>query len=148
MEEQGVSGRGDHLARTALAVPTLIRWSFVAAWAALIFALSNQPGLAVSDDPAVDLPTRHLAHVAVYGVLTLLLAWALTGPRSPSTRSTLGCAVLAVLYGISDEWHQTWVPTRHGQPIDLVWDGLGAIAAVIGIAAATRIVRRRGGPGG
>jgi VanZ family protein len=99
----------------------------------LIFVLSSQPGLAVSDDPAVDQPTRHAAHVLVYAVLTLLLAWAATGRRVPSVRLSVGAGAIAVLYGLTDEIHQTFVPTRHGRPEDLIWDSLGAIIAVLTI---------------
>jgi VanZ family protein len=115
---------------SALRVPTPVRWLAVAAWAALIFLASNQPGLAVSDDPGVDKPMRHLAHIAVYAGLTVLVAWALAGRRLPSPRIALVSGLVALLYGVTDEWHQTMVPTRTGRPEDLVWDALGALIAV------------------
>ena len=103
----------------------------------MIFVLSNQPGLAVSDDRGVDLPLRHLAHVVVYAALTVFVGWALAGARSPSRRVTAAAAVLALLYGVSDEWHQTFVPSRSGRPEDLVWDGIGVLigAAVLLLTA-------------
>jgi VanZ family protein len=118
------------LADAALRVPVPLRWFAVAAWAAMIFLASNQPGLAVSDDPGVDRPLRQVAHIGVYGVLTVLLAWALCGRRFPSLRVALVAASVALVYGASDEWHQTMVPTRTGRPEDLVWDALGAAIAV------------------
>lgn len=120
--------------RGALRIPTAVRWVAVVAWAAMIFVLSDRPGLAVSDDPGVDLPARHLAHVVVYGVLASLLAWALSGRRMPSTRLLAACGVVTLLYGVTDEWHQTFVPTRTGRPEDLVWDALGAAIAVVAIS--------------
>jgi VanZ family protein len=133
--------------RIALRVPTLARWLAVGAWAGMIFLASNQPGLAVSDDPGVDKPLRLLAHLAVYAVLTVLLAWAVTGRRLPSPTLAVVCGVVALLYGVSDEWHQTLVPTRTGRVEDLVWDGLGAIVGVVAIVVTGRLTRRAAGPG-
>lgn len=125
----------DRLIAVALRVPTLLRWLAVLAWAAMIFLASNQQGLAVSDDPGVDRPLRQVAHIGVYAALTALLAWALAGPRLPTLRQALIAGAVALLYGISDEWHQTLVPTRTGRPEDLVWDGLGALLAMGAILA-------------
>ncbi len=124
------------LADAALRVPMPVRWMAVVAWAAMIFLASNQPGLAVSDDPGVDRPLRQVAHIGVYGVLTVLLAWASCGRHFPSLRVALVAGSVALVYGVSDEWHQTMVPTRTGRPEDLVWDALGAAISVGIIVAA------------
>lgn len=131
------------LADSALRVPSPVRWLAVVAWAAMIFLASNQPGLAVSDDPGVDRPIRHVAHIAVYAVLTALLTWCLTGRRYPTPRLALASGALALLYGVSDEWHQTMVPTRTGRPDDLVWDGIGAAIAVAVIVVVGATIDRR-----
>ncbi|MBX3031576.1 MAG: VanZ family protein [Chloroflexi bacterium] len=112
-------------------VPTPARWCAVVGWATVIFVLSAQPGLRVSDDPGVDLPTRHLAHIAAYALLTLLLGWALAGRRRPTGRAITLAAVGALLYGVTDEWHQTFVPSRTGRVEDLVWDGIGVLLAAM-----------------
>jgi len=108
-------------------VPVAMRWVAVALWAGMIFILSNQPGLHASDDPGVDLPLRHVAHIVVYAVLTLLIGWSLAGVRLPSRRDITIAGSLAFAYGITDEWHQTFVPSRHGQAVDLIWDGIGVL---------------------
>ncbi len=134
----------DRLVAVALRVPTPLRWLAVLAWAVMIFLASNQQGLAVSDDPGVDRPLRQVAHIGVYAVLTILLTWALSGSRVPSLRLAVTCGLLALLYGVTDEWHQTFVPTRMGRPEDLVWDGLGALVAVgVIVAAGSAVARRR-----
>jgi VanZ family protein len=119
----------------ALRVPTPLRWLAVVAWATMIFLASNQQGLAVSDDPGVDRPLRQVAHIGIYGVLTLLVAWGLVGRRYPTWRTAIVAGLCALAYGISDEWHQTMVPTRMGRAEDLIWDGLGAAIAVAVIVA-------------
>ena len=116
-------------------------WGPVAAWLALIFVLSAQPGLRISPDPGVDLPIRHVAHVISYGVLTVLLTRALNwgSSRRARWRLLLLAMVLATLYGVSDEVHQTYVPNRTGHLLDVGWDLLGAIAG----AAFLRLTPRR-----
>jgi VanZ family protein len=79
----------------------------------------------------------------VYGVLTVLLAWALCGRRIPTWRTTIAAGVLAFAYGISDEWHQTMVPTRSGRPEDLVWDALG-VAVAVSVITLVGAASRRG----
>jgi VanZ family protein len=108
---------------------------------ALIFLLSAQPGLRVSDDASVDGPIRHFAHVVVYAVLALLLLWGL-GQLSSGWRPRLAllAGLFAFVYGITDELHQLTVPNRTGQAFDLVWDALGAS---IGLAVGLWLFRRR-----
>lgn len=38
---------------------------------------------------------------------------------------------LALLYGITDEIHQSFVPGRHPSAVDIVVDGIGAALAVL-----------------
>lgn len=57
-----------------------------------------------------------------YALLALSFAWGLGG--KPKTAWL--ALVLAVLYAISDEFHQTFVPGRNGTPVDVTIDSLGA----------------------
>ncbi len=126
-------------------VPTRLRWLAVLGCALFIFVLSAEPGLKVSSDPRVDSPARHLAHVAVYGLLTLLLGWALIDPRAPALTARIAgaSAFLALAYGATDEWHQTFVPSRTGRLEDLIWDGLGAILGCVALLLVIGARRRQ-----
>ena len=111
----------------------------------LIFALSAQPGLRISSDASVDAPARHLAHGFVYTVLVLLIIHGLGALGRPLTlRTALIAGALAIGYGISDEIHQLFVPSRTGQAIDVGYDAIGtviglAIAWAWGLLAARRM---------
>ncbi len=128
-------------------------WGPVVVWMGLIFAFSAQPGLRVSDDPGVDGPIRHVAHVVVYAVLAMALLRALSwgAPNGWTWRHAVLAISLAVLYGVSDEVHQTYVPQRTGHLVDVGWDLLGAAAGVVTLRLVPRRWRRRGsvdvGPG-
>jgi VanZ family protein len=50
-----------------------------------------------------------------------------------SLGAVVGGVVIAVAYGASDEWHQTWVPERMGSWLDIGFDALGAVLAGVAI---------------
>jgi VanZ family protein len=83
------------------------------------------------------------AHALTYAALAALTLRALAGGRWHGVRA--GRAVLAVLvavlYGASDEWHQSFVPGRHAEVGDLQADALGASAAASAVWA-WGIIRR------
>ena len=118
------------------------RWGPAVAWAALIFALSAQPGLNMSPDPSVDGPARHLAHGFFFGVLALLVLHGLgaLGGRIDA-RAALITAALILAYAISDEVHQAFVPDRTANPVDIAYDMIGVL---VGIGAAWAWGRRGG----
>lgn len=96
---------------------------------AVIFFLSAQPHLS-SGLGWIDLVGRKLAHMIEYGLLWVLWSRGL-GHRRPGA-----AAVIAVLYAVSDEYHQTFVAGRHGSPVDVLIDGTG-------VTIAWALVRRR-----
>ena len=49
--------------------------------------------------------------------------------------------LIAVAYGVTDEWHQSFVPNRHADPRDLAADAIGACAAAASVKA-WDIIRR------
>lgn len=103
-------------------------WLPVVVWAGVIFALSSVPSLS-SGLGSWDVALRKLAHVSEYAVLGALLRRGL--PAGP--------AVLAgVLYAVSDELHQTFVPGRHGAPLDVAIDGFGIVIGVLLVQRARR----------
>jgi VanZ family protein len=109
----------------------MILWAPVIAWMAAIFIASSVPdvgsGLGGVSDKAV--------HLGVYAVLGLVLARALSRARwrQITMRTVFASVVLSVLYGLTDEWHQTFVPGRSAELADLAADAVGAAAG--GIAA-------------
>ena len=103
----------------------------------LIFWLSAQPGDAVAgqDDELWEI-LRNAAHIAFYAVLAVLIRRALVpaGIRSPAVTAF----VVTMLYALSDELHQHFVPGRTASVFDLALDAVGALA---GLAVAVRLAR-------
>jgi VanZ family protein len=108
-------------------------WLPVFAVMAVIFVLSAQSGLRVSEDAAVDRPFRVTGHLLAYATLAALLLVALSWGRRPRPRDVLIAFGLAVAYALTDEFHQSFVPDRTGRLDDVVTDMIGA---AIGLAVA------------
>jgi VanZ family protein len=98
------------------------RWLPVLVWAGVIFAFSSIPSLSTHLG-TWDLVLRKLAHMTEYAVLALLLVRA--------TGSAMWALLLTVAYACTDELHQTFVRGRHGSPVDV---GIDAVGALIGLS--------------
>lgn len=108
-------------------------WAPVLAYMALIFVLSSR-----SVPPRLDrLVPDKIVHAGMYAGLSALLVRALAGGwRRPVSRAlALAAAGLATLYGVSDEIHQAFVPSRHADWLDLVADAAGAAGAAVALYA-------------
>lgn len=114
----------------------LYLWGPVLAHMALIFAASSR-----SDTSAVPsaIPDK-VVHFGVYAVLGALVVRAVAGGRRSGVTwsGVLVSIAIATLYGITDEWHQSYVPNRTPDVMDVVADLGGASSAAVAIGLATR----------
>ena len=117
-------------------------WAPVGAWCLLIFTLSSIPNL--SSGLEYDYLLRKIAHMAEYGILFLLLRRALNGTFAPEFRWTRAAAFLAALYAATDEYHQSFVPGRHGCWSDVAIDSCGVALGALWLAATRAWSLRRG----
>jgi len=110
----------------------LWRWLPLLIWMGLIFWLSSQTRSEVPSFGVWDLLVKKGAHFLGYGLLALLAYFAMAGERSGSVekRPFLIALLITILYAMSDEWHQRFVPTRNGTAVDVLIDSLGGIAAL------------------
>jgi VanZ family protein len=129
---------------TLRARPWLL-WLPAVAVMAAIFVLSHQSGLRVSEDVDVERPIRVTAHLLAYASLGGLLLLALTRLDRPRPAQALLAWVLAVAFGLSDEFHQSFVPDRMGRLNDVVTDAIGAaVGVVIAWLVLSALARARG----
>jgi VanZ like family len=110
-------------------VTTFTRWLVVVSWMSVIFALSSISSLQVPYAHAYDFLLRKLAHLGEYAVLTTLFCWAFQLHVGSRMRAWLLAVLAAVLYGVSDEWHQHFVAGRYGSFRDVGIDVLGIAAS-------------------
>jgi VanZ family protein len=99
-----------------------VRFLPAALLAVAIFLISGQSRLPTP--PLTFEGMDKVVHALVYAFLALLLL--LGDGRASSWRAWIWPAV-AVLYGFSDEFHQSFVPGRQADALDLLADAAGAV---------------------
>jgi hypothetical protein len=94
-------------------------------WAALIYYLSDQPGLDIT--PLFPQQDKVL-HLAAYGVLGFLAMGSCKagGCRHRAAHYWLVVTLVSV-YGMLDEFHQYFVPGRHSDVLDVLADIIGGL---------------------
>lgn len=83
-----------------------------------------------------DFIIRKVAHVTEYAVLSLLVSRSLGIKMNSTIRERLVPAGISSLYALSDEFHQSFVPSRGATYTDVLWDTLGGLigSAILFIA--------------
>jgi len=114
-------------------------WVLPAVWAGLIFFMSSRQGVQLPPFQYAD----KLAHLCVYVVLGFLIARALIRGHLLETGKAVALAFLiGALYGLSDEAHQMFVPTRSPETLDLLSDALGSCIGAVIYAYVPRISKK------
>lgn len=99
-------------------------------WAGLIFVLSNQevlPGFEVS---LFDFLFKKLAHMFVYAVLFYLFDQAFNKIKIKKT-NYLAALFITMLYSLTDEYHQSFIPGRTATLRDIGYDFLGILIIIL-----------------
>jgi VanZ family protein len=107
----------------------------------LIWLLSSMSKVPSFD----DVPFRDKGiHFMEYGVLAALLAHALRGTWSALSLMRLyaGAVVCTVVWGLSDEIHQAFVPGRSSDIKDVLADSIGALIGTALYMLSTSLLRR------
>ena len=108
-----------------IAEKALLNWLAVVGWMVAIFFLSSQPSSL--------LPTvvpDYIPHFLEYAILSWLFMRALSHHIRSLKITSLMAVFLTILYAVTDEFHQLFVPTRTGSFRDLAIDSLAAILTV------------------
>lgn len=119
---------------------TLSLWLPPLVWMGLIFVVSAQSRLPHLEEIWLDTLLKKVGHALAYGILAWLYLRTLRGRfRRPAAAHAISLS-LAALYGLSDEYHQTFVSGRNGTLWDVAVDSLGAFGAML---LEWRLQRRR-----
>ena len=119
---------------------SLKEWIPVMLWGAVIFTLSTSafsaintikvidpilrfliPGLSYSSIDVCHMLVRKAAHFTEYGILFWLLV------RGPMARRPYLALLMCVVYALTDEGHQVFVPGRTASLYDVALDSSGAL---------------------
>ena len=91
------------------------------------------PSLTTEQTDLIHVSARKLGHWSEYFILARLLMGAVTGqfPLWKQSRHLFWSLVLATLYAVGDEWHQSFVPSRSASGLDVLIDSFGAICGAL-----------------
>lgn len=116
------------------------------AWACVIFIASSIPSTRLPR--FIHMINDKVIHAAVFFILGLLVYRALEFRAKPAM-FVWGRALIAVLivsvYGLSDEFHQRYVPGRTVDVLDFTADTIGGVLSAAVLYAGYRIVKGKGG---
>jgi len=102
----------------------LVNWLLTFLWMAIIFYFSSIPNLKITEGLS-DLILRKIAHFSVYFILNFLLFRSII-QTNKSNKTIFYSTLFSILYAISDEIHQYFVPTRNFSFVDILIDSAGA----------------------
>ena len=111
-------------------------------YAIMIFIQSSLPASDVIPDSLNNDKLLHVLGYALMGALSMR-AW-LTGPVKNTGMVIMLSIVTTVLYGLSDEFHQSFVPYRHADVFDVVADGVGGVIGTILYAIGVNLAGKAG----
>lgn len=140
----------------------LFNWTLVILWMALIFYFSHQPASQSSElssgiadlieetikkinpntnyDPVnLNHIIRKGAHFGVYLVLGFFVANCFIATDISKAKGIYLSIMICVLYAISDEVHQIFIPGRSGQVSDVILDSAGGLMGILLL----NIIRRK-----
>lgn len=129
----------------------LIAWLFVAIWMGVIFYLSHQSGATSSKLSSgfmniivqtftllfpfeINVENFHFlirkgAHFCAYFILGILVMNALYGSRNKKVETIIASSI-CIIYAITDEFHQLFIPGRSGEVMDVVIDSCGSTIGI------------------
>ena len=85
---------------------------------------------------------RKIGHMVEYAVLAVLWFRTLYADRRlQPTPSALGALAISVAWAITDEVHQSFVPSRTASALDVTFDSAGAVVILLMLYARTTIAR-------
>lgn len=91
----------------------------------------------------IEIIIRKAAHITEYAILSITIAYALYAYGRRRWKLILWSEVVSIIYAITDEFHQLFIPGRSGQITDVFIDGCGAfIGCFIFIIISNLITRK------
>lgn len=122
----------------------LFYWLPPIIWMTTIFYLSSKLRVTVTGKFLFDFFFFKMLHVIEYAILYFLLFrafYSINNQQLTINKKLLYPIFFSILYSISDEVHQTFVPTREGKIRDILIDNLGILLMYIYIKKHLKIFK-------
>lgn len=105
----------------------LVYWLPPVVLAGIIFKLSSGTVPKASDVFWQDFAVKKLAHITIYGILTVLIYRALVAGGTSKKKAVILAIIISTLYGGTDEIHQHFTQGRESRLRDVGFDSLGSV---------------------
>ena len=107
-------------------------WLFPVLWALVIFTFSSFQTAETTKIYWGDFIIKKTAHIVEYGVFAVLLYRAMINSGMNKTSAMKSSVLISFLYGVTDEFHQSFTPGRGPTARDVIIDTIGAWFFVYG----------------
>lgn len=95
-------------------------------WMGMIFYMSSQKSIPLTKNVVADFVTFKTLHMIEYAYLFFLFYRAFQSIKIVQSKIAGLCAfIIAILYSLTDELHQLFIPTRQGRLRDVLFDIFG-----------------------
>ena len=114
-------------------------------WMALIFYFSSRFRVSATGKFLFDFIIFKTLHLVEYAILYFLLFrafFSINKQKLTTNNKFIFPLLISILYAVSDEFHQTLVPTREGKIRDVFIDSLGILLMYIYIMKNIKQVKR------
>ena len=93
----------------------------------VIFSFSSRTRVSVTEEFLPDFIIFKSLHIVEYAILNILLFRALFAESRRALESLTYAIVFSLMYAVSDELHQLYIPTRNGTVVDIFIDSIGIL---------------------
>jgi VanZ family protein len=106
-------------------------WLLPVIYMILVWVMSSMPSDAIVElpDSAVDHFIKESLHLIEFAILYILLVMGVLTTGRFSVKVNTVCAAIAILYGLTDEIHQSFYSYRSATVIDFVKDTTGVLVS-------------------
>jgi VanZ family protein len=118
-------------------------WIPIIVLASLIFTFSSFPSGTANQIVLWDYLIKKTAHLTLYGMLGLLFYRMFRMYKFDLQDSGFYAVICAMFYGISDEFHQSFIAGRTSRPYDVLFDTIGAATAILVLWSILQILPKK-----
>ena len=119
-----------NLMKNILVIRILSLWFPVVIWAVVIFLFSSHPTSSTSEIHWKDFIVKKTAHIVEYAIFCSLVFRALKGSGMTSKKAAVYALGTSVVYGLTDEYHQSLTPGRDPRIRDVGFDTIGSVLSI------------------
>jgi VanZ family protein len=93
----------------------------------IIFLMSSRSRMSITESYVPDFIIFKSLHILEYAILNTLLFRGFYSDKLSLKHSLIYAIIVSIFYAFTDEFHQTYIPTRTGTIRDVLIDSIGIL---------------------